>query len=125
MAADIPADDQQLDGKVAIVSGAGALRGGIGNGRAAAILLARAGSRIVAVDRDLERAAETVEMIAAEGGEALAHAADMAEEADCKAVAELAMEKFGRVDVLDNNVGIGSSGTVVEEEVAVWEPFPR
>ncbi len=125
MAADIPADDQQLDGKVAIVSGAGALRGGIGNGRAAAILLARAGARIVAVDRDLERAAETVEMIAAEGGEALAHAADMAEEADCKAVAELAMEKFGRVDVLDNNVGIGSSGTVVEEEVAVWERVMR
>lgn len=124
MAAFAP-DDQQLDGKTAIISGAGALEGGIGNGRAAAILMARAGARILAVDRDLERAAETARMIVAEGGEALAHAADMTDEADCKAVAELAMEKFGRVDVLDNNVGIGSSGTVVEEQLEVWERVMR
>ena len=59
MAMDREPDDQQLDGKVAIVSGAGAIKGGIGNGRAAAILLARAGAKIMAVDRDLELAAET------------------------------------------------------------------
>ena len=57
MTADIAPDDQQLTGKVAIIAGAGALEGGIGNGRAAAILLARAGARIMAVDRDMERAA--------------------------------------------------------------------
>lgn len=125
MATDIAPDDQQLDGKVAIVAGAGALEGGIGNGRAAAILLARAGARILAVDRELERAAETAQMIVAEGGEALAHAADMTEEADCKAMVALAMEKFGRVDVLDNNVGIGSSNTVVDEVVEVWERVMR
>ena len=87
--------------------------------------LARAGARILAVDKDLERAAETAQMIVAEGGKALAHAADMTEEADAKATAELAMEKFGRVDVLDNNVGIGSSGTVVDEVVEVWERVMR
>ena len=125
MTADIAADDQQLDGRVAIVSGAGALEGGIGNGRAASILLSRAGAKILAVDRDLERAAETADMIKAEGGEALAHAADMTDEADCKAVAELAMETFGRVDVLDNNVGIGSSGTVVEEQLENWDRVMR
>ncbi|MDP6872220.1 MAG: SDR family NAD(P)-dependent oxidoreductase [Alphaproteobacteria bacterium] len=125
MATDIAADDQQLDGKVAIVSGAGALEGGIGNGRAAAILLARAGARILAVDRDLERAAKTVDMIAAEGGEALAHEADMTDEADCEGVAAQAMKSFGRVDVLDNNVGIGSSGSVVDEVVENWERVMR
>jgi NAD(P)-dependent dehydrogenase (short-subunit alcohol dehydrogenase family) len=121
MAMDREPDDQQLDGKVAIVSGAGAIKGGIGNGRAAAILLARAGAKIMAVDRDLELAAETARLIEAEGGEALAHAADVTEEAECEAMVALAMQTFGRVDVLDNNVGIGSSRNVVLEEVETWE----
>ncbi len=125
MTGEFAADDQQLNGKVAIVSGAGALEGGIGNGRAAAILLARAGTRILAVDRELERAAETVAMISEEGGEAVAHEADMTDEADCKATAELAMETFGRVDVLDNNVGIGSHGSVVEENLDNWDRVMR
>jgi len=118
-------DDQQLDGKVAIISGAGAAEGGIGNGRAAAILLARAGARIVCVDRDLERAAETVAMIEAEGGEAFAHQADATLEADCKAMVAKAVATYGRVDVLDNNVGIGSSGSVVEESLENWERVMR
>jgi NAD(P)-dependent dehydrogenase (short-subunit alcohol dehydrogenase family) len=125
MAENFPPDDQQLDGKVAIVTGAGAAEGGIGNGRAAAILLARAGARIVAVDRDLERADETVRMIEAEGGAAFAHAADMTVEADCEAMAAKAMATYGRVDLLDNNVGIGSSGTVVDENVENWERVMR
>ncbi len=125
MATDMAPDDQQLNGKVAIVAGAGAAENGIGNGRAAAILLARAGARVFAVDRDLERAAETVRMIEENGGEALAHAGDMTDEADCEAMVALAMEKFGRVDVLDNNVGIGSSGTVVDEVVEVWQRVMR
>jgi NAD(P)-dependent dehydrogenase (short-subunit alcohol dehydrogenase family) len=125
MTTDFAPDDQQLDGKVAIVSGAGAAAGGIGNGRAAAILLARAGARIVAVDRDLERAAETVAMIQAEGGEAFAQAADATIEADCEAMVAQAMATYGRVDVLDNNVGIGSSGSVVEESLENWERVMR
>ncbi len=125
MAADISPDDQQLDGKVAIVTGAGAAEGGIGNGRAASILLARAGASIMAVDRDLDRAAETVAMIEAEGGVAFAHEADMTVEADCEAMVAKAMATFGRVDALDNNVGIGSSGTVVDETVDNWERVMR
>ncbi|MDE0725226.1 MAG: SDR family oxidoreductase [Alphaproteobacteria bacterium] len=118
-------DDQQLAGKVAIVSGAGAAEGGIGNGRAASILLARAGAKIVAVDRNLERAAETVSMIEAEGGEAFAHQADTTLEADCAAMVAKAVATYGRVDVLDNNVGIGSSGSVVEESLENWERVMR
>ena len=125
MTTEFAPDDQQLDGKVAIVSGAGAAAGGIGNGRAAAILLARAGARIVAVDRDLERAAETVAMIQAEGGEAFAQAADATIEADCQTMVAQAMATYGRVDVLDNNVGIGSSGSVVEESLENWERVMR
>ena len=71
------ADDDGLAGKVAIVSGGGAAGDGIGNGRAAAILLARAGTRVVVADLDLKLAERTVDMIKAEGGHAAAHAGDM------------------------------------------------
>jgi len=118
-------NDDQLDGKVAIVSGAGAAEGGIGNGRAAAVLLAKAGARILCVDRDLGRATETVKMIEAEGGEAFAHQAETTREADCAAMVDKAMEAYGRVDVLDNNVGIGSQGSVVEETMENWDRVMR
>ncbi len=113
-------DDHGLDGKVAIVSGGGARGDGIGNGRAAAILLARAGSKVVVVDRELGLAQNTVDMITAEGGTAAAHAADVTEEAACRTIPEFALDTYGRVDLLDNNVGISSRGSVVEEDPATW-----
>ena len=69
-----PEDDAGLAGKVAILSGGGAAGDGIGNGRAAAILLARAGTKVLVADLDLKLAERTVEMIKAEGGTAAAHA---------------------------------------------------
>jgi NAD(P)-dependent dehydrogenase (short-subunit alcohol dehydrogenase family) len=78
-----PEDDPGLKDKVAIVSGGGAKDDGIGNGRAAAILLARAGTRVVVADLDLKLAERTVEMIKAEGGHAVAHAGDVTKEALC------------------------------------------
>ncbi len=114
------ADDLGFSGKVAIVAGAGAAGDGIGNGRAAAILLARAGAKVLAVDRDLGLAQRTAEMIAAEGGQALAFAADVTDESACRAMVEHALDRFGRLDCLDNNVGIASRGSVVEEDPAVW-----
>lgn len=125
MAKNFTPNDEQLDGKVAIVSGAGAAEGGIGNGRAAAILLAKAGARILCVDRDLERATETVKMIEAEDGEAFAYQAETTREVDCEAMVAKAMEAYGRVDVLDNNVGIGSQGSVVEESLENWDRVMR
>ena len=115
-----PEDDPGLAGKVAIIAGGGAAGDGIGNGRAAAILLARAGTRVLVVDRELALAERTVAMIAAEGGTAAAHEADLTDNAQCRAMVAAALDRFGRLDFLDNNVGIGSRGTVVDEEPEAW-----
>src|SRR5436189_842845 len=103
-----------LAGKVAIVTGGGALDDGIGNGRAAAILLARAGARVLVVDLERSRAERTVAMIADEGGTASAFVADVTDEPQAKAMVAAALEQFGRIDCLDNNVGIGGRGSVVD-----------
>ena len=110
-----PEDDAGLAGKVALISGGGAAGDGIGNGRAAAILLARAGAKVLVADRDLKLAQRTVEMITAEGGTAAAHGGDVTSEGDCKTLVEAALDRWGRLDFLDNNVGIGSRGSVVDE----------
>ena len=109
-------EDSGFTGKVALISGGGAADDGIGNGRAAAMLLARAGAKVLVGDRDLKSAGRTVEMIAAEGGVAAAHVGDVTKEADCKALVDAAVDRWGRLDFLDNNVGIGSRGSVVDEE---------
>jgi NAD(P)-dependent dehydrogenase (short-subunit alcohol dehydrogenase family) len=109
-------DDAGLAGKVAILSGGGAAGDGIGNGRAAAILLARAGTKVLVADRDLKLAERTVEMIEAEGGIAAALACDVTSEAECRQLVEAAVDRWGRLDFLDNNVGIGSRGSVLDEK---------
>jgi len=98
----------RLAGKVAIVVGAGQTPGDtIGNGRATAVLFAREGARVLAVDRSIEAAKETVAQIEVEGGEAVAHEADATGEDACRALVAACTERFGRIDVLHNNVGIG------------------
>lgn len=98
-----------LEGRVAIVVGAGQTPGStIGNGRATSLLLARDGARIVAVDRDLASAEETVAMVEAEGGTAVAARADVTSEDDCRSIPAAALDAFGRIDVVVNNVGIGT-----------------
>ena len=109
-----------LTDKVAIVTGGGAAGDGIGNGRAACILLARAGARVMVVDRDLTLAERTVAMIAAEGGTAAAVAYDVTQSAQCAAMVEDAVARWGRLDCLDNNVGIGSRASVVDETEETW-----
>jgi NAD(P)-dependent dehydrogenase (short-subunit alcohol dehydrogenase family) len=111
-----PEDELGLSGKVAIVSGGGAAGDGIGNGRAAAILLARAGTKVMVSDLDVKLAERTVEMIKAEGGTAIAEACDATKESDCKRLVDAAVDHWGRLDFLDNNVGIGSRGSVVDEK---------
>jgi NAD(P)-dependent dehydrogenase (short-subunit alcohol dehydrogenase family) len=117
---DHPSADFGLAGKAAIVTGGGAAGDGIGNGRAAAILLARAGASVLVADRDPALAQRTVEMIAAEGGTAVAHGVDVTDEAQCREMVQAALKHFGRLDLLDNNVGIGSRGSVVEEDPETW-----
>ncbi len=115
-----PVDDLGLAGKAAIVTGGGAPDDGIGNGRAAAILLARAGARVLVVDIVPEAANETVAMITREGGVAVPFVADVTDETQCRAIVDAALARFGRLDLLDNNVGIGGRGTVVDTAVADW-----
>ena len=112
--------DEGLDGKVAIVTGGGARDDGIGNGRAAALLLADAGVRVLVVDRWVSAAERTVEIITGNGGVAVAFDADVTVEADCEAMVAKALELWGRLDVLDNNVGVGSRGSVVDESPTHW-----
>jgi NAD(P)-dependent dehydrogenase (short-subunit alcohol dehydrogenase family) len=116
---DVP-DDWGLSGKVAIVTGAGAARTGIGNGRAAAILLARAGARVIVVDREIDVAEQTAAMIKDQGGEGVAFQADVTRAEDCAGMVKTALDRFGRLDFLDNNVGIGSRGSVLDETQENW-----
>lgn len=115
-----PNEEWGLVGKVAIVTGGGAAGDGIGNGRAASILLARAGANVLVVDRDLTLAERTVAMIAAEGGTAVAACYDVTNSEQCAAMVQDAVSRWSRLDCLDNNVGIGSKGTVVDESEANW-----
>ncbi|HET7341180.1 MAG TPA: SDR family oxidoreductase [Methylomirabilota bacterium] len=119
MALSVP-DDWGLGGKVAIVTGGGAAGDGIGNGRAAAMLLAKAGARGVVVDRDKALASRTAEMIREVKGEAVAVEADVTQARDCAAMVQAALDTWGRLDLLDNNVGIGSRGSVVDEPEETW-----
>jgi NAD(P)-dependent dehydrogenase (short-subunit alcohol dehydrogenase family) len=99
----------RLAGKVAIVAGAGQTPGEtIGNGRATALLFAREGAQVLAVDRRRDSASETADLIRSEGGTCEVVEADITDEDACRAVAAAALERFGRIDVLHNNVGIGA-----------------
>jgi NAD(P)-dependent dehydrogenase (short-subunit alcohol dehydrogenase family) len=101
----------RLQGKIAIVVGAGQSAGEtIGNGRAMAVLFAREGAQVLCVDRRLESAAETVAMITAEGGNAVPFQADVSGDAGCAALVAEAKSRWGRIDILINNVGIGGNG---------------
>jgi len=91
----------RLEGKVAIVTGAGSSGPGIGNGKATSLLFAREGAKVLLVDATLERAEETQRMIREEGGEASVFQADMTNRGDCQAMADAAMERYGRLDILD------------------------
>ena len=100
----------RLKNKVAIVVGAGQTPGEtIGNGRASAILYAREGAKVLVVDRRLDSAEDTCTMIAKEGGEAIPFQADAIKGDDCKKVADACVQRFGRIDILHNNVGIGDN----------------
>ncbi|KAH8809260.1 hypothetical protein F5884DRAFT_398307 [Xylogone sp. PMI_703] len=104
-----------LKGRVAIVTGAGALPGGIGNGRAAAVLLAEDGCSVVCVDLKKDLAQHTVDMIEKEGsGRGLAMAGDVTKAEDCQRIVAAAVSTFGRLDILVNNVGVhGPKGDAV------------
>jgi len=111
----------RLESKVAIVTGAGSRAAGIGNGRAAAILFAREGAKVLLVDKDTVAAEETRRLIREEGGEAEVFPADVSRAADCRAMVERAVGRWGRLDILENNVGIEGPGSVVSVPEEEWD----
>ncbi|WP_018637253.1 SDR family NAD(P)-dependent oxidoreductase [Parafrankia elaeagni] len=112
----------RLDGKVAIVTGAGSTPGpGVGTGKASAAVLAREGASVLLVDLHAERAEETRKMIEVEGGTAEVFAADCTKAAGCEAMVKAAVDTFGTVDVLVNNIGLASVGTVVDLSEEAWD----
>lgn len=111
----------RLEGKVAIVTGGGSKAAVMGNGKATSILFAREGAKVLVVDAVAERAQETVDQIASEGGEATLFVADVSLAGDCKSMIDIAVQRYGRLDILHNNVGIGGAGTVVEVDEAEWD----
>src|SRR5229473_1198911 len=101
----------RLAGKVAVIIGAGQSPGeGIGNGRATVLRFAQEGARILAVDRDLGAAEETAALAAKEGGECIAFLADVTREATLAAAMAEAVKRWGRIDILHNNVGVSIAG---------------
>ncbi len=115
----------RLEGKIAIVTGAGSRAPGIGNGRATSILFAREGAKVLVVDNNPAAAEETLEMIRKENGEAEAFVADVSKAEDCRAMVERAVKRWARLDILDNNVGISGPGSVVAAEEEDWDRVMR
>ena len=112
----------RLEGKVAIVTGAGSTPGpGIGTGKATAVVLAREGASVLLADLYPERAEETLAMIEEEGGKAKVRAVDVTKAAECEAMVAYAVETFGGLDILVNNVGRAAVGTVVDTTEEVWD----
>ena len=112
----------RLEGKVAIVTGAGCVGPGWGNGRAMAVRFAEEGARVLAADRDPARLAETLERAAQFGGDVMhAHQCDATDSASVEAMVAACIQQFGRVDILVNNVGGSAAGGPVEMAEEVWD----
>jgi NAD(P)-dependent dehydrogenase (short-subunit alcohol dehydrogenase family) len=112
---------ERLKNKVAIVAGAGSRGPGTGNGKATAILFAREGAKVLCVDAELARAEETARQIEKENGAAKAFAADVTRAADCRAMVEEAVSRWGGLDILHNNVGVESRLDLMETTEQEWD----
>ena len=118
--------DNRLQGKVAIVTGAGSRADGIGNGRATAIVMARHGARVMLVDAVVEWARKTASVIEAEGGICEIVEGDVSDDASCKTIVAQTINAWGRLDILVNNVGItGPRGNALEVDADAWDRAMR
>jgi NAD(P)-dependent dehydrogenase (short-subunit alcohol dehydrogenase family) len=122
----IASRDDRMEGKVVLVTGAGSRADGIGNGRAASILLARAGAKVALLDMNPDWAEATARMIRDEGGTCLVVTADVTEPEQCAAAVAATVEAWGRLDGLVNNVGVGGpTGNAVDVDIAAWDRAMR
>jgi len=113
--------DKRLKDKVAIVTGAGSVGPGWGNGKAAAVLFARNGAKVYAVDINLDAAKETKRIIDSESGNCIVQKVDVTNASEVKAMIDQCIETYGRIDILHNNVGIVEMGGPVELSEENWD----
>lgn len=111
----------RLRDRVALVLGAGSSGPGWGNGKATAVTFAREGAKVVAVDVNLAAAEETQQIIASEGGESIAVQADVSKASDVQCAVAACMDRYRRIDILHNNVGISGPGGPVETSEETWD----
>jgi len=112
---------KRLQDKIAVVTGAGSVGPGWGNGRATCVRFAEEGAKIFAVDRNPASAAETVARVKDVGGEIVVHQCDVTDSASVAAMVKACIDRFGRIDVLVNNVGGSAPGGPVEMSEEVWD----
>ena len=112
-----------MEGKVAVVTGAGATGSDdlAGIGQATSILFARQGAKVVLMDRDQRNAETTLAAVKEEGGEASVFVGDVTSNADCQDMAQATVERYGRLDILVNNVGISGPGSVTDVDEDFWD----
>jgi NAD(P)-dependent dehydrogenase (short-subunit alcohol dehydrogenase family) len=110
----------RLNGKIAILFGAGSVGPGWGNGKATAVLFARNGAHVACVDVNREAAQETVDIIRGEGGAATAFACDVTNSEAVKSIVDAVVGRHGRIDILHNNVGYATMGGPIELDEASW-----
>jgi len=115
----------RLKDKVAIVTGAGSVGPGWGNGKATAVLFAREGAKVLAVDINLAAAEETKTIIDQEGGDCTVCQVDVSRSSQVEVMAERCIEQYGRIDILHNNVGIVEVGGPVEISEENWDKVMR
>ena len=111
----------RLDGKIAIVTGAGSRGDILGNGQATAILFAQQGAKVMLVDSNQENLDRTKDHIAMEGGECLTFVGDVTESLTCKEIVKNTIDAYGALNILHNNVGIGGAGTIVDVSEEDWD----
>lgn len=111
----------RVDGKIALVIGAGSVGDGYGNGKAAAVLYAHEGAKIFAVDIDGDAVAETKKIIEDEGGACIAHTGDAMQSEQVEAMAAACLAEYGRIDILHNNCGGSIPGGPVELSEEDWD----
>jgi NAD(P)-dependent dehydrogenase (short-subunit alcohol dehydrogenase family) len=115
----------RLHGKIALITGAGCVGPGWGNGRAAAVAFAREGAKVFAVDLNADAMVETVERaraaIGENGGEIVTHVADVTDTVQVKAMVDACVAGFGRIDIVVNNVGGSEKGGAVELSEEAWD----
>jgi NAD(P)-dependent dehydrogenase (short-subunit alcohol dehydrogenase family) len=111
----------RLSGKVAIIAGAASSGPGVGIGMATAVLFAREGAKVLLVNRSEQRARSLCEEIEKEGGECTICAGDITRAEDVERMVALAIQRYGRLDILLNNAGAGAPGTVVNVTDEAWD----